>query len=362
MKYLEIKKDDLIFNIEKLKNHCAPAKIIAVLKGNAYGLDMVKMGHVLLENGVELFAVSELSEALALREAGFENEIILLTPTNNVDEAKLIVHNKITATVASVVNAKLLNSIGVPLDAHIKIDTGFGRYGFYKEELTDELKDFENITYTGVFSHFSNSFGDDVAYSKKQFAEFEDAVKKLTELGINPGLKHICNSCGAIRFDFARMDAVRVGSAFLGRLPIPNTLGLKKLVKLKCSVSEIRHLKKGSVVGYANTYVTKKDAHVAIIPVGYKDGFGVQKSNDVFRFIDILRYMFADFKMWKKRIWVEINGKNYPVIGRISMHNIVVDITGANVQVGDVATLDCNPILIKSEIERIYTDGGMGNE
>jgi alanine racemase len=108
MKYLEIKKDDLIFNIQKLKEHCAPARIIAVLKGNAYGLDSIKMGHVLLENGVDLFAVSELSEALVLRNAGFENEIILLTPTNDVDEARLIADNKITATVASIENARLL--------------------------------------------------------------------------------------------------------------------------------------------------------------------------------------------------------------------------------------------------------------
>ena len=353
MKYLEIKKDDLIFNIQKLKEHCAPAKIIAVLKGNAYGLDMVKMGHTLLENGVDLFAVSELSEAFTLRNAGFENEIILLTPTNNVDEAKVIVDNKITATVASYENARVLNSIGLPVDVHIKIDTGFGRYGFYNHELSEELKSFENLTYKGVFSHFSNSFGEE-GYSKKQFARFEDAVAKLEQMGINPQLKHICNSCGAIRFDFARSDAVRIGSAFLGRLPIPDTLGLKRLVKLKCNISEIRNLPKGSVVGYANTYVTKADTVAAVIPVGYKDGYGVQKSNDVFRFKDILRYMLADFKMWKKKICVEINGKKYPVIGRISMHNIVVDVTDSNVQVGDMATLECNPILIKSEIERLY--------
>lgn len=353
MKYLEIKKDDLIFNIEKLKQHCAPAKIIAVLKGNAYGLDMVKMGQVLLENGVDLFAVSELSEALTLREAGFENEVILLTPTNNVDEAKIICDNKITATVASVENARILNSIGISVDVHIKIDTGFGRYGFYTHELTEELKGFENLMYKGVFSHFSNSFGDE-AYSKKQFAEFENAVKKLEDLGIKPEIKHLCNSCGAVRFDYAKLDAVRIGSAFLGRLPIENTLGLRRLVQLKCNVTEVRNLPKGSVVGYANTYVTKADTTAAIIPVGYKDGYGVQKSNDVFRFKDVLRYMFADFKMWKKRIWVEINGNKYPVIGRISMHNIVVDVTGADIKVGDVATLECNPILIKSEIERLY--------
>ena len=353
MKWLEIKKDDFCFNIQKLKEHCSPAKIIAVLKGNAYGLDMVKTGYLLLENGIDLFAVSELSEALVLKNAGFENEIILLTPTNDVDEAKIIVENKITATVASVDNARILNNIGLPVNAHIKVDTGFGRYGFYADEITEELNDFENITYTGVFSHFSNSFGDET-YSKKQYELFLKAVGRLNDIGINPSIKHICNSCGAIRFDYARLDAVRIGSAYLGRLPIVNTLGLKRLAYLKCNVSEIRHLPKGSVVGYANTYVTKRDTRAAIIPVGYKDGYGVQKSNDTFRFMDILRYMFADFKMWKNKIYVEINGKKYPVIGRISMHNIVVDVTGSDIKVGDIATMECNPMLIKSEIERLF--------
>lgn len=353
MKWLEIKRDDFCFNIQKLKEHCYPAKIIAVLKGNAYGLDMVKTGHILLENGIDLFAVSELSEALILRNAGFENEIILLTPTNDVDEAKIIVDNKITATVASVDNARILNNIGLPINAHIKVDTGFSRYGFYAHELTEELKEFGNITYTGVFSHFSNSFGDE-GYSKKQYELFVKAVEKLNDIGINPSIKHICNSCGAIRFDYAKLDAVRIGSAYLGRLPIANTLGLKRLAHLKCNVSEIRHLPKGSVVGYANTYVTKRDTKAAIIPVGYKDGYGVQKSNDTFRFMDILRYMFSDLKMWKNKIYVEINGNKYPIIGRISMHNIVVDVTDADVKVGDIATMECNPILIKSEIERLY--------
>lgn len=354
MKYLEINKNDLVYNVSKLKEHCSPAKIIAVLKGNAYGLDMIQFGHLLLENGIDTFAVSELSEALVLREAGFENEIILLTPTNNVDEAKIIVDNKITATIASEYNAEILNAIGLPVDAHVKIDTGFGRYGFYNNELTDKLKNFENITYTGVFSHFSNSFGKDEKYSKQQFSKFEEALEILNKLGINPPTKHICNSCGALRYDFAKLDAVRIGSAFLGRLPIENTLELKRIAHLKCSVSEIRNLPKDSVVGYANTYKTKRDTKAAVIPVGYKDGYGVQKSNDTFRFMDILRYMFADFKTFRKKIYVAINGKNYPIIGRISMHNIVVDVTGSDVKVGDIATLECNPILLKSEIKRIY--------
>ena len=354
MKYLEISKEDLIFNIKKLKEHCSPSKIIAVLKGNAYGIDMLQFGGILLENGIDTFAVSELSEALELRSAGFDNEIILLTPTNNFDEAKVIADNKITATVSTLKEAELLNKIGLKIDAHIKIDTGFSRYGFYNDELSGELNKFENITYTGVFSHFSNSFGKDDKYSAEQFERFTEAVRKLKRLGIDPKTKHICNSCGAVRYGYARLDAVRIGSAFLGRLPIENKLGLKKIARLASEVSEVRNLPKGVCVGYANTYVTKKPTKAAIIPVGYKDGYGVEKSKDIFRFIDVLRYMFADLKSLGKKIYIEINGKKYPIIGRISMHNIVADVTDSDVKYGDRVYLECNPILLKKEIQRLY--------
>lgn len=354
MKYLEIVKDDLIFNIKKLKDHCSPSKIIAVLKGNAYGLDMIQFGRILLENGIDTFAVSELSEALALRKAGFDNEIILLTPTNSFDEAKLIADNKITATVSTLKEAELLNKIGLKVDAHIKIDTGFSRYGFYNSELSEELNSFENLTYTGVFSHFSNSFGKDDKYSAEQFEKFTEALRILKGFGIDPKTKHICNSCGALKYGYARLDAVRIGSAFLGRLPIENKLGLKRIARLASEVTEIRSLPKGVCVGYANTYVTKRETKAAVIPVGYKDGYGVEKSADIFRFIDILRYMFADLKSLGRKIYVEINGRKYPIIGRISMHNIVADVTGSDIKYGDRVYLECNPILLKSEIKRLY--------
>jgi len=354
MKWLEINKDDLVYNINKLKEHTAPAKIIAVLKGNAYGLDAIEFGKILLENTIDYFAVSELEEALELRKAGFTNSILLLTPTNDIDQAKLIADNNIIATIGSLKNAEILNSIGIPVTAHIKIDSGFGRYGFYENQLSKELLEFKNITYEGVFSHFSNSFGKDTSYSKKQFELFIKSIDKLKEIGINPKIRHLANSCGALRFEYAKLDAVRLGSAFLGRLPIENSLGLKRIANLKCQITEIRTLPKGSVVGYANTYKTVKETKVAIIPIGYKDGYGAEKSKDVFRFIDILRYMYADLKTFKKRIFVTINNKKYPIIGRISMHNIVVDITNSNITANDVATLDCNPILLKKEIKRIY--------
>lgn len=354
MKYLEIRKDDLVFNILTLKNYVAPSKIIAVLKGNAYGLGMIEFASILLENGIDTFAVSELSEALSLREAGFSNEIILLTPTNSKDAAKIIVDNGITATIGSFESAEVLNSVGLPCNAHIKIDTGFSRYGFYPDEISDRLKEFENINFTGMFSHFSNSFGKDEKYSKMQFERFGDALKRAEKIGIRPKMCHICNSCGAIRFPFAHLDAVRIGSAFLGRLPTENRLGLKRIAVLKSEVLETRTVRRGEFVGYANTVRVKKDTPCAVVGVGYKDGYGVEKSRDTFRFFDILRYVYSAVRSYKKKIYVKINGRMYPVIGRISMHNIVVDVSKSPVSVGDMCELEVNPILLKSEIKRIY--------
>ena len=354
MKYLEVKKDDLVFNINTLKRHVAPAKIIAVLKGNAYGLGMIEFASVLSENGIDTFAVSELSEALTLREAGFSNEIILLTPTNSIDAAKIIIDNSITATVGSFESARVLNSIGLPCNAHIKIDTGFSRYGFYPDEISDKLCEYGNINFTGMFSHFSDSFGKSDKYSKLQFERFKYAVSRAKSAGIKPEVCHICNSCGAVRFSFAHLDAVRIGSAFLGRLPIENTLGLKRLAVLKSEVLEVRTVRRKEYVGYANTVRVKKDTPCAIIGVGYKDGYGVEKSNDTFRFTDILRYIYSAAKSYRKKIYVKINGRKYPIIGRISMHNIVVDVSSGSVSAGDMCELEINPILLKSEIKRNY--------
>lgn len=354
MKQVEIKKEDLIYNIQALKKLCAPARIIAVLKGNGYGLDLCQFAQVLLEQGVDFFAVSELSEAVQLRMGGFENEILLLTPTNSPDDARVICDMGITATVGSLRHAEALEAVGLPVNAHLKIDTGFGRFGFYTHELTDALKRFEHLRYTGVFSHLSDSFGKKEAHTKRQYEQFLQAIAKLQALGIDPPLRHLCNSCGAVRFAYARMGGVRIGSAFLGRLPVADPVGLKRIARLTCPVSEVRTLPKGSNVGYANTYTARRETKAAIIPVGYKDGYGVEKSADTFRPLDVLRYMYRDLRKTGSRIYVSIGGRRYPLIGRISMHNIIADVTGSDVQPGDTAVMECNPILIKDGIQRNY--------
>jgi len=357
MKNLLIKSSDVIHNLNAVRDICDEAQIIAVLKGNGYGLGIVELAYLLEENGVSLFAVSELAEARTLRKAGFEGDILLLSPTSNMLEAGEIARLNLIATVGSVRSAKVLNDTNMSVRVHIKIDTGFGRFGFMPSEIksvADTLKTFKNIHYEGVFSHFSNSFDKKDRSAKMQFDLFMQGVSNLNERGINPKIRHICNSCGSLRFDFARLDAVRIGSALLGRLPIPNVYGLKRVAHLQCEITEVKTIPAKHIVGYADTFKTKNETVIAVVPVGYKDGFGVEKSKDTFRFIDILRYVYEDLKNLGRRLYVTVNGKQARIIGRISMYNIIIDITGIDAKIGDIVTLECNPILIESTISRKY--------
>ena len=154
------------------------------------------------------------------------------------------------------------------------------------------------------------------------------------------------------------MDAVRIGSAFLGRLPIANTLSLNRIAYMQSRVCEIKTLPKGHNIGYANTCITKQETRIAVIPVGYKDGYGMAKVNDAFRFSDMCRYVFHNIMAFFRdnAHYVTIGNKKCRLLGRISMFNIIADVTNTDVQIGDEVILECNPILIDSGIVREYIE------
>lgn len=355
MPRLILEKDALLHNTEFFKS--LSPRLIAVLKGNGYGLSLLPYSRILREAGVDFFAVSALSEALALREDGYEGDLLLLSETQDEEEAALIVEREITATVGSEESAALLCRMAKEQEktalAHLKLDCGFGRFGFLQgeeEKMLSVLRS-ENISFIGVYAHLSASFGDGKS-ARAQFEQFQKITAKLTEEGMCPPMRHIANTCGALQFPEMRLDAVRIGSGLLGRLPIPDRWGLKRLGELESRVVCVRTLPKGHNIGYGDTCKTKRETKIAVIPVGYQDGFGVTKENDTFRFLDILRYIYGDLRSWRRKKTVSCGGKVLPLLGRVGMYNIVADATGTEIKAGDSVTLSCNPLLVDSAVER----------
>lgn len=371
MNTLVIKKKDLRHNIEQIKNYASksgtddkgnPLKIIAVVKGNGYGLGLVEYTKFLIDNGISFFAVATVDEAIKLRNAGIKEEILMLSSTAIKDDLETLIDNNIIITIGSKEDVEIVEKIGQEknkkIRAHLKIDTGFGRYGFVynnRDDIIVALKETKNIKIEGTFSHFSLSFYDD-KYTKKQFERFIKVIEVLKMNDIETGMLHICNSSAFLKFPNMHLNAVRIGSAFTGRISSQNIIGLKKIGHLESKVSEIKGLPKGFNIGYSNIYTTPKDMKVAIIPCGYMDGFNVKNDSDMFRTIDKLRYLVVDFRRFfkKQALYVRINGQACEILGRIGTYHVVCNIDNKNINVGDTAIFQVNTKFVPINTRREY--------
>ncbi len=371
MNRIIINQKDLAHNVQKIKEHAKTnlpddkgnaVKIIAVVKANAYGLDMKQFTQFLIDQGIDFFAVSTVQEAMQFRELGFTQKLLMLSSTAIKADVEKLVEKNVVLTIGSKEAAQVANQVAQeqnkPIKAHIKIDTGFGRYGFVytqREEMVEAIKTLKNVEIEGTFTHFSNAFYDD-KYTQKQFQHFIDCIEVLKMNGINPGMLHVCNSAAFIKFPQMHLNAVRIGSAFTGRMSFPNRMGLKRIAQLTTQVAEIKELPKGYNVGYSNGYTTKKATKVAILPCGYIEGTGLQVERDMFRPIDKLRYIISDIKavFRKQGKQISIAGKPCQVLGRIGTFHIVADITGKDIHIGDEATISVNPTLVNPQVMREY--------
>lgn len=360
MKKLIIEKDKLIDNINKLKS-ITNTPIIATLKNNGYGLGLSEFPKILEENGIEFFAISTIDEAIKLRENGIKSKIMMLHSTAIEDDLLTLLNYDILPTVGSFESLSMLDKISkennVPLYAQLKIDTGFGRFGFLPQDmpkLIEELKGKPNIGIIGTFSHFSSAFNEKGNYTDKQFNIFNKCVSMLSDSGIEPGVRHICNSSAFLTKLYMHLDAVRIGSALLGRILVQNSLELKKVGYMISSIEDLKILPEKHFIGYSNTYKTKKETRIGIVPVGYLDGLELKKGQDCFGIIDTLREIYNKIKCFDKKIYVEVNNIKVPILGKIGTNNIIIDLTNVNAKINDIVKIDVNPMMVKPDIERVF--------
>lgn len=358
MKTLVIEKDKLAKNVNIIKEMTG-SYIFAVIKADGYGLGLCNLAEIYRENGIEAFAVSSLEEALTLRENGFDNPILLLNPLCCEDEADICVSNNIIATIGSVNTAVMINEAaqrqGVVAEVHVEIDTGFGKFGFLPEKMHEVyllLKSLDNIKIGGTYTHLSFSFAKCKRPSVRQFDRFLKCVDGMKQNGVETGMLHIANSCAFLREKSFHLDAVRVGSALLGRLQIRNSYGLKKIGFLRSKIIEIHDLPEKHNIGYANTFKTKKAIRVGLVPVGYSHGFKNEKQRDTFRIRDTISGMLHCLRDLNKKMYVTVKGKRARIVGRVRINDFLVDLTGVDVAVGDEVIMDINPLFVDSGIER----------
>jgi len=314
--WAEIDLDAVAHNARELKRQAGErAELIAVVKANAYGHGAVAVARAALEAAASRLAVVRTLEGVQLRRAGIEAPILLMGYTLPA-EAETIVRWRLTPTVNTWEQAQALSAAamarGLRLPVHIKADTGMGRFGLLPEEVVDfaqALVQLPGLQLEGFYTHFSVADVADKSYTRHQFSIYRQLLARLEEASISIPLRHVCNSAATLDLPEMTLDGVRCGIALYGLRPseeVEPAIPLRPVMSLKSRVARVRTLPAGSSISYGRTYTTTRPTRVALVPVGYGDGYHRLLSN---------------------RGAVLIRGQRVPIVGRVCMDQFVVDVS-----------------------------------
>lgn len=347
--YLEISRDDLRANAVAVAEYVG-VPVIGVVKCGGYGVSGPEAAAAWVSAGVTTLAVSAPDEALALRKAGFtEQDILLLAPVGDEVLLRALLDAGIILTVSGPACAAFYarHRGTEEIRVHVAVDTGMGRFGTRWTD-TDELLEIyrtEGLAFEGIFSHFAASFEAGDQHTAEQLRRFHSALDTLAQHGIQPGLRHIANSCAALRFPETRLDAVRVGSALVGRLPIKSPVALKRVGTFKACVVDRRVLRRGDTTGYASICKLKRDTDAAIVAIGRHNGFGLVKRPERLRPLDLLRAVKQALELYRRPpVVFYYQGKPLPVIGRVGTQYTLVDAAGTDLAPGSIVTAEIDPL------------------
>ena len=365
--WVEINAEAIIQNLREVKSILKEqVRLIAVVKANAYGHGAAGTASILESQGVDFFAVTYLPEALKLRRAGIRSDIMLLSPLISDRQIQEAVNNDITLTLSSKYHAQLVNQAVSEsmrtVKAHLKIETGLGRFGMGTEEALEVcriLADNPLVKLEGIYTHMAEAVS--ASSCQQQFELFSATIDQLASSGYNFPLQHCANSAAAVLYPHMQMNAVRSGTLLAGQYPVgvQGEMQLRDPFKFKCRVISLTTHKKGSTLGYYRTYRLKMDAQIAVIPAGYVQGLALEVGNQPAGLVDLLKIVlktilaYMGVRRFSKTVLM--GGKSYPVRGKVFMQMAIVEIPfGEPIAVGNEVEVPVRKTLVAESVPRFY--------
>jgi alanine racemase len=325
--WIEISKPAYKKNIEFFRSRIINgAQIAVVIKANGYGHGMLETAHLAQENGIEIFCVHALEEAVILRKAGFSQRIIILGPVMR-ETIPAVVENDLEPVCYLIENLRLFEKHASikdrPVRIHLKIETGTNRQGINGLELVEfvkELQKCDHVKLIGVYSHFANiEDTTDRSYAKEQIDRFKREVELIRNAGFSGFDLHFASSAAAVIFQNTHFSMIRLGISQYGLWSSKETYLsyitehghgpehiLTPVLTWKTVIGQIKNIKAGEFVGYGCTHQATRDSKIAVLPIGYSDGYDRGLSNQGY---------------------VLVHGKRAAVVGRIAMNLTTIDIT-----------------------------------
>jgi alanine racemase len=289
-------------------------RLMAVVKDEAYGHGALDVARIAVEEGAWGFGLSTLEEAMLLREGGITAPLLLLGERQETELEWCVAHDLTICvnephTVRKL--AKIAAEFGKQVPVHIKIHTGMSRYGVRWDEalpLVEKVAAEKSLSLEGLMTHFSQSDETDKTFASLQFARFSEVLRAMEQKGISVKLRHACNSGGFLDLPHAHLDMVRVGILLYGVFPSQvcrKISGIEPVMSVKAKIAAIQKMKAGEVVGYGMRYMAPSERRIAILPIGYGDGFPRVRNEGC----------------------ALIHGRRAPILGGIAMDALMVDIT-----------------------------------
>ncbi|MEW6727115.1 MAG: alanine racemase [Bacillota bacterium] len=361
--WVAVRLDNLAHNTMKVRALIGPAvQLLAVVKADGYGHGAVETAKTVLASGADRLGVFDLVEASVLRKAGLNIPILVFCPPGP-GQAEEVVHLGADVTLNSLDVAREIGEhaykAGMLVRIHVKVDTGFHRFGLPAADVPDflsRLQDVRGLVVEGLYTHFA---AHEKSAMSKQLDRFLQLVDRLDNMGLKPPFIHAANSAGTVLLPDSHLGMVRVGNLLYGWGP--GYLSLKPAWQVMSTVRMVRRVHRGESVGYGGDFTARRDMTVAVLPLGFADGMTMYPSRPVSGVGDALRKAARAALQGMRSLTAgdaRVRFGEHParLVGRVGMQHCVVDVSNLEVKPGDVASIECRVTAVPPHVPRVYYD------